>query len=309
MTTVKRRSVLVIISIVSFPGETTLSFSVEVVLELSLTSINPTTIAKPQLKTRGLTHNLYPLVTCLVFPSNIATSKPSTMPDEHRPLLSSGRRGTPASLTTSARRQTKRFLTSRAGHYYVLILVSLDVSGIFADLILQLVTCEGRVPLKDSNKAQTVLGIVSMVFSCLFMAELVASMWAFSVRRVSYYDDWAAQTAYTGDRFFYSWFHCLDATVITASFVVDVVLRGVVKEVGSLIIVLRLFRVFKVRSAFHEPFFSTRLLWCCQIIEELSAGAEEQMEPLHERIQALEKANHQMQQEISELRRDQEHVV
>ena len=57
-------------------------------------------------------------------------------------------------------------------------------------------------------------------------------------------------------RYFRSWFHCLDATVIIAGFVVDVSLKGVQEEAGSLIVALRLWRVFK-------------------IIEELSAGAQE----------------------------------
>lgn len=156
------------------------------------------------------------------------------MPPEHQPLLPSDRLAAasrrPPSLSASARHRTKRFLTSKPGHYSVLLLVSLDISSIFADLILQLMTCEGRVPGPESRDAQKALGIVSLVFSCLFMVELVASVWAFDAG------------------YFGSWFHCLDAAVITASFVVDVVLRGVVEEVGSLIIVLRLFRVFKVSA-------------------------------------------------------------
>lgn len=70
-------------------------------------------------------------------------------------------------------------------------------------------------------------------------------------------------------------FHILDATVIIASFVIDVALRGGLEEAGSLIIVLRLWRVFK-------------------IIEEFSAGADDQMEELHEYIEKL----HQEKQDI-----------
>lgn len=40
--------------------------------------------------------------------------------------------------------------------------------------------------------------------------------------------------------FFKSWFHCLDATVITVGFVIDVVLKGMLEEIGSLVVVLRL---------------------------------------------------------------------
>jgi len=82
------------------------------------------------------------------------------------------------------RRQTQRFLTSKLGHYLVLILVSLDVSIIFADFLISLYTCEHSCGQdngmnKDLGEAQNVLGIVSLVFSCLFMVELLASIWAF----------------------------------------------------------------------------------------------------------------------------------
>ena len=72
--------------------------------------------------------------------------------------------------------------------------------------------------------------------------------------------------------FFYSRFHCFDALVVLASFIVDVVLRGVLEEIGSLVIALRLFRVLK-------------------IIDELSAGAAEQMEDLQARIELAEEQN------------------
>ena len=137
--------------------------------------------------------------------------------------------------------------------------------------------------------------------------------------------------------FFKSWFHCFDATVILAGFIVDVclkngtlrlsmaplpnhlnpddsyficpatscstslfmhqnagnrVLRGlmlirdgppVLEEAGSIVIVLRLWRVFK-------------------IIEEFSAGAEEQMEALSERVESLEKENQGLRLRLRESR-------
>lgn len=102
-------------------------------------------------------------------------------PSDHHPLLPPSP-SHPTSPPPSARHRTARLLTSKAGHYCVLALVSLDVSGIFAALILQLMTCEGRVSGGDGAAAQTALGIVSLVFSCLFMGELVASVWAFGAR-------------------------------------------------------------------------------------------------------------------------------
>ena len=40
-----------------------------------------------------------------------------------------------------------------------------------------------------------------------------------------------------------------------------------------------------------------------KIIDELSAGAEEQMEPLQERVEELEKENAEMRREIDELKK------
>ena len=59
-------------------------------------------------------------------------------------------------------------------------------------------------------------------------------------------------------RFFADWFHCLDAFVILASFIVDVLSHGVLEEIASLVIILRLFRFVK-------------------IVEELSVGAAERV--------------------------------
>ena len=84
----------------------------------------------------------------------------------------------------TTRTRTQQFLTSKFGHYAVLLLVSLDVSCIFADFLISLYVCEhscgkGEGINKDVGKAQEALGIVSLAFSCLFMAELLASIWAF----------------------------------------------------------------------------------------------------------------------------------
>lgn len=82
------------------------------------------------------------------------------------------------------RRYLQWFFSSKWGHYAVLALVSLDVSCIFADFLIDLHTCDH----KDADQAwyttQNVLGVVSLVFSCLFMLELIASIWAFGLRYV-----------------------------------------------------------------------------------------------------------------------------
>ena len=89
-----------------------------------------------------------------------------------------------ASYDSPSRREIRHFLSSKYGHYAVLLLVSLDVSCIFADFLIALYVCEhkcekGEILNKDFDKAQDALGIVSLIFSCLFLAELVLSIWAF----------------------------------------------------------------------------------------------------------------------------------
>ena len=86
-----------------------------------------------------------------------------------------------------ARRQTRRFLGSKYGHYAVLLLVSLDVSCIFADFLISLYICDHecgkRTHVNQSlPEAQEALGIVSLIFSCLFMVELLASVWAYGIQ-------------------------------------------------------------------------------------------------------------------------------
>ena len=63
----------------------------------------------------------------------------------------------------------------------------------------------------------------------------------------------------------------------------DVCLKGVLEEVGSIVVVLRLWRVFK-------------------IIEEFSAEAEEQMDALTERIENLEREKKELQKELAALK-------
>jgi len=170
-----------------------------------------------------------------------------------------------------AREQTQRFLGSKIGHYSVLLLVSLDVSIIFADFLITLYTCEHACGKgsdgvnKDLKKAQDVMEIVSLVFSCLFMAELLASIWAF------------------GAPYFKSKFHCFDALVIIAGFIVDVCLKGTLEEIGSIVVVLRLWRVFK-------------------IIEEFSTAANDQMDVLSEKIDHLETENKELRKELKGLK-------
>ncbi|KAK5235644.1 hypothetical protein LTR47_003117 [Exophiala xenobiotica] len=167
------------------------------------------------------------------------------------------------------RTNLQRFLSSKWGHYFVIALVALDISCIFADFLISLHMCEHRsdekFPYKDWQLADHVLDYVSLAFSCLFMAELLGSVFAF------------------GLGYFRSKFHIFDACVIVAAFIIDVLLRGPVEEAGSLVVIGRLWRVFK-------------------IIEEFSTGAEDELEDMYERLEQLEQEKDKLVKENQELR-------
>jgi voltage-gated hydrogen channel 1 len=143
----------------------------------------------------------------------------------------------------------------------VLLLVALDLLGIFADIIINLYQCDAESSSPQWSDARQFLGLAGLVFSSVFMAELLLSIWAF------------------GWRYFHSWFHSFDAAVIVAGFVTDVMLHGVLEEVASLVVVLRLWRFFK-------------------IIEEIGVGAEEQMEALNVKIEDLVRENEGLKREV-----------
>jgi len=165
----------------------------------------------------------------------------------------------------NTRQSVACFLSSKAGHYSVLGLVTLDVLAIIADFILNLFKCESEKEGPEWDTALNALGILSLAFSCLFMLELIASVWAF------------------GWSYFHSRFHCFDALVVLTGFVVDVLLHGILEEAASLVVILRLWRVFK-------------------IIEELSVGASEQTEELEHRVKELENENGLLRKELEQMK-------
>lgn len=80
--------------------------------------------------------------------------------------------------------QVKGFLESKAQHYTVLALVSFDLLGIFADIIINLYQCDVKNTDPVWNDVRDGLGIAGLVFSSMFLLELMLSLWAFGWRCV-----------------------------------------------------------------------------------------------------------------------------
>ena len=113
-------------------------------------------------------------------------------------------------------------------HKFVLVFVVLDTLLVISQLLLNLFICELESPpekefekVHQLNIALEVVTETSFVLSCVFMTELLATLLGFGWR-------------YLGE-----WIHLLDAVVITAGFILDLLLKGPLEEAAALLIVLR----------------------------------------------------------------------
>jgi len=83
----------------------------------------------------------------------------------------------------SWRSRCRVYLSSRQKHYAVMTLVALDVLAILIDIFITLVTCELGPPEKEHEApvetVHEVIKVSGLVFSALFLAELIATLWAF----------------------------------------------------------------------------------------------------------------------------------
>ncbi|KAJ6111107.1 hypothetical protein N7486_003342 [Penicillium sp. IBT 16267x] len=164
------------------------------------------------------------------------------------------------------RRSARDFLTSRWGHYLVLLLITIDVCCGFAEFLIQLHVCESKEKHRRIDGGWEVtedaLGITGLVISCLFMLELIVAVLSF------------------GFGYFSNWFHIFDSLVILVAFVIEIALQGPVEELGSLVVVLRLWRVF-------------------MIIEELRSASEDTMEEYEDEIERLRQENATLKQRLN----------
>jgi hypothetical protein len=115
----------------------------------------------------------------------------TTDPSTSQPLLHEDRQSSEPNSSSSDERpkpnhynivynickqKIQAFLSSRAQHYTVLGLVSFDLLGIFADIIINLYQCDEKDTDPIWDDVRFGLGIAGLVFSCLFMLELILSV-------------------------------------------------------------------------------------------------------------------------------------
>ncbi|KAJ5128644.1 hypothetical protein N7476_007264 [Penicillium atrosanguineum] len=180
--------------------------------------------------------------------------QPSFSLAEHEPLIAKWRRS------------ARDFLTSRWGHYLVLLLITIDVCCGFSEFLIQLHVCESKQKGHGVDRGwgvtEQALSVTGLVISCLFMMELIVAVLSF------------------GLGYFSNWFHIFDSLVILVAFVIEIALQGMVEELGSLVVVLRLWRVF-------------------QIIEELRSASEDTMEEYEDELERLRQENAGLRQRLN----------
>lgn len=84
------------------------------------------------------------------------------------------------SIYARQRRKCRGLLISKQKHYLILALVALDVSCLLADIFIALIDCDKRI--KNDAWVPAVregLEDAGLIFSCLFMLELIMCLWAF----------------------------------------------------------------------------------------------------------------------------------
>lgn len=108
---------------------------------------------------------------------------------EQQPLLSGQNDTIEAEQSTAVRmyrkrqRQCQELLLSKQKHYLILALVALDVSCLLADIFIALIDCDSRIK-NDAWVPEVREGLehAGLVFSCLFLVELILCLWAFGFK-------------------------------------------------------------------------------------------------------------------------------
>jgi voltage-gated hydrogen channel 1 len=187
------------------------------------------------------------------------TSKPDSLKEEQSPFW-----WRISGDVSKTQKLLAKKLESRNVHIIIVALTLLDLSLILTDLCLfSFYPLEEEAP-EAVRTASDIFAWISVGILSVFTLEQLAKLVVFGP---SY--------------FIFSFWHALDAFIIIASLVLEIVLRGAAREVTALLIIFRLWRLVRIMHS---------------IAEEVSIEHGESIEKHHE----LEK---EMQKRINELER------
>ncbi|KAI0807432.1 hypothetical protein C8Q74DRAFT_1362934 [Fomes fomentarius] len=201
---------------------------------------------------------------------------------EQDPLLSSSDVGhrlesqssSPQSCHKRARLRTAEVLESAPLHYTVLI----DSACVLADLAYTFLSAE-CTPIEgpDTPVWLNILAQVSLAITTFFLVEIPLSIWAIGLQN---YNPFGPVP--------HAALHFFDAIVIVTTFVLEVVLRGRERELASLLIILRLWRLVKLVQGIA--------VGAGELDEEQAKDLAETKEQLRQALSSLQVARNETQQ-------------
>ncbi|RPD66290.1 hypothetical protein L226DRAFT_194363 [Lentinus tigrinus ALCF2SS1-7] len=177
------------------------------------------------------------------------------------------------------RRRTAEILESAALHYTVIALVLVDSACVLADLAYTFLS-EDCTPIEgpDTPLWLNILAQLSLAITTLFLVEVPVTIWALGLQN---YNPFGPVP--------HAVLHFFDAVVILTTFILEVVLRGRERELASLLIILRMWRLVKLVQGIA--------VGAGELDEEQAKALAETKQELKQALNALQ-ALHQENQEL-----------
>lgn len=127
-------------------------------------------------------------------------------------------------------------LEAQLFHKVVIALITIDAACVLADLGYTLLSTSNCTPTgPEGPQWLEVLAHISLVITTFFLVEIPLALWAFGLQ---YYNPLGQVT--------HASLHLFDAAIIITTFVLEITLKGKERELGALLIVLRLWRLVKL---------------------------------------------------------------
>ncbi|KAK0210650.1 hypothetical protein DFS33DRAFT_1466597 [Desarmillaria ectypa] len=135
----------------------------------------------------------------------------------------------------SWRRKLGEILEAQLFHKVVIALITIDATCVLVDLGYTLLSANCTPTGPEGPQWLEVLAHISLVITTFFLVEIPLALWAFGLQ---YYNPLGQVT--------HALLHLFDATIIITTFVLEFTLKGKERELGALLIVLRLWRLVKL---------------------------------------------------------------
>ncbi|GJJ72293.1 voltage-gated hydrogen channel 1 [Entomortierella parvispora] len=176
-----------------------------------------------------------------------------------------------SSTFVKSRHEIGELLESKKSHVLILILTVLDLLLVIFQIGASL------LGLDDSEEAEWILEVfahASLAIVSVFVVEIFFKVYAFGF---SYF--WSSNP--------HGYLHLADAAIIVISFLLEVFLKGAEQELGSLLIIFRLWRLIKLTGT---------------VAIETAEHQQEQLERLEDQIKELQQQLDESRAEVAQLR-------